>query len=124
MESELFGFNRGAFTGALRAHAGLLVAADGGSLLLDEVGDMPLTLQAKLLRILEEKAVRPLGSDRTRQVDVRVLSATHRDLEAEVAAGRFRQDLYYRLNVIKLHMPPLAARRETEHPGARPERAR
>ncbi len=112
LESELFGFNRGAFTGALRAHAGLLVAADGGSLLLDEVGDMPLTLQAKLLRILEEKAVRPLGSDRTRQVDVRVLSATHRDLEAEVAAGRFRQDLYYRLNVIKLHMPPLAARRE------------
>lgn len=112
LESELFGFKRGAFTGALRTHAGLFVAADGGSLLLDEVGDMPLTLQAKLLRILEEKCVRPLGSERTTPIDVRVISATHRDLETEVAAGRFRQDLYYRLNVINLHMPSLAARRE------------
>lgn len=112
LESELFGFKRGAFTGALHTHAGLLVTADGGSLLLDEVGDMPLALQAKLLRILEEKSVRPLGSDRTKRIDVRVISATHRDLEAEVAAGRFRQDLYYRLNVISLHVPPLVARRE------------
>jgi two-component system response regulator GlrR len=112
LESELFGHTRGAFTGAIQDYAGLFKSAHGGTLLLDEIGDMPLSLQVKLLRVLQEKQVRSVGSTRVDPVDVRIVSATHRDLEEAIAAGRFRQDLYYRLNVVCLDVPSLARRRE------------
>ncbi|MCY1481325.1 Transcriptional regulatory protein ZraR [compost metagenome] len=112
MESEFFGHKKGSFTGAIEDKQGLFQAANGGTLFLDEVADLPLAMQVKLLRAIQEKAIRTVGGQQEQVVDVRVLCATHKDLAAEVAAGRFRQDLYYRLNVIELRVPPLRERRE------------
>jgi two-component system response regulator PilR (NtrC family) len=110
MESELFGHKKGSFTGAVADKPGLVQAAEGGTLFLDEVADLPLAMQVKLLRLIQEKTVRPVGEQRETPVDVRILSATHRDLGELVAAGKFREDLYYRLNVIELHVPALRER--------------
>jgi two-component system response regulator PilR (NtrC family) len=112
MESELFGHKKGAFTGAIADAAGLFQQADGGSLFLDEIGELSLGLQVKLLRALQERKVKPVGATDELEVDVRVIAATNRDLEAEVARGAFRADLYYRLNVIEIRIPPLRQRRE------------
>ena len=112
LESELFGHRKGAFTGAAYDHKGLLQSARGGTLFLDEIGDMPLSLQAKLLRVLQERQVRPVGATQTVDVDLRIISATHRSLDQRVAEGLFREDLYYRLNVVALSIPTLAQRPE------------
>ena len=111
IESELFGYEKGAFTGALKARTGLFQSADGGTIFLDEIGELPLEMQAKLLRVLQEKEVRPVGSNQRTRVDVRVIAASNRDLEQEYRAGTFRKDLYFRLNVVTVHVPPLRERR-------------
>ena len=112
LESELFGYTKGSFTGATQDRKGLFQAANQGTLFLDEIGDMPLALQVKLLRVLQERQIRPVGSTQSIAVDVRIISATHYNLEEQMTEGKFREDLYYRLNVVSLKIPPLSARRE------------
>ena len=112
MESELFGHTKGSFSGAVENKKGLVELADGGTAFFDEIGDMPLEMQVKLLRLLQEREFRPVGALEWRKVDLRIIAATHRNLKAEVAAGRFRQDLYYRLNVFSIHLPALSERKQ------------
>jgi DNA-binding NtrC family response regulator len=112
MESELFGHLKGAFSGATESKKGLVEIADGGTAFFDEIGDMPMEMQVKLLRVVQEREFRAVGSTQWRKIDLRIIAATHRDLKAEVLAGRFRQDLYYRLNVFTIHLPPLRHRKE------------
>jgi transcriptional regulator with PAS, ATPase and Fis domain len=112
LEAELFGHARGAFTGAVQRRTGRIEAANGGTLFLDEIGEMPLATQAKLLRAIEQKEILPVGANEPVHVEARVLAATNKELRAEVAAGRFREDLFYRLNVVCIHIPPLRERRE------------
>ena len=119
LESELFGHRKGAFTGAIYDHKGLFQSAEGGTVFLDEIGDMPVALQSKLLRALQEREVRPIGTSQAVPVDVRIISATHRNLEERVASGEFREDLYYRLNVVSFAIPTLAERPEDILPLAR-----
>jgi DNA-binding NtrC family response regulator len=119
MESELFGHTKGAFTGAAEAKRGLIELADRGTAFFDEIGDLPLEMQVKLLRLLQEHEFRPVGSLSTRKVEIRVIAATHRELMSEVERGRFRQDLYYRLNVVTLRLPPLRERKEDIAPLAK-----
>jgi two-component system response regulator PilR (NtrC family) len=112
LETEFFGAKKGAYTGSTQDRNGFFQAARGGTLFLDEIGDLPLAMQSKLLRAVQERRIRPIGSPQEETVDVRIISATHKDLAAEVQAGRFRQDLYYRLNVIQIVIPPLRERRD------------
>jgi DNA-binding NtrC family response regulator len=112
MESELFGHTRGSFSGAIENKKGLVELADGGTAFFDEIGDLPLEMQVKLLRLIQEREFRAVGALNWRKVDLRIITATHRNLKAEVAAGRFRQDLYYRLNVLVFHLPPLRDRKQ------------
>src|SRR5215470_12684782 len=112
MESELFGHVKGSFSGATETKKGLVELADGGTAFFDEIGDLPLEMQVKLLRLIQEREFRPVGSLHWRKIDLRIIAATHRDLKAEAAGGRFREDLYYRLNVMSIHVPPLRERRE------------
>ncbi len=112
MESELFGHVKGSFSGAVESKKGLVELADGGTAFFDEIGDLPLEMQVKLLRLIQEREFRPVGAVQSRKVDLRIIAATHRDLEAEVAAGRFRRDLFYRLHVFPIHLPPLRDHKE------------
>src|ERR1700686_64603 len=112
MESELFGHTKGSFSGAAENKKGLVELADGGTAFFDEIGDLPLEMQVKLLRLIQEREFRAVGALNWRKVDLRIITATHRNLKAEVAAGRFRQDLYYRLNVLVFHLPPLRDRKQ------------